>query len=30
MTGIASIMISVLDAWMCMELVKAEAMMGDE
>lgn len=29
-TGIASIMISVLDAWMCMELVKAEAMMGDE
>lgn len=29
-TGIASILMSVLDAWVCMELVKAEAMMGDE
>lgn len=29
-TGILCILISVLDAWTCVELIRAEAMIGDE
>lgn len=29
-TGIVSILLSVLDAWICVELIRAEAMIGDE
>lgn len=29
-TGILCILVSVLDAWTCVELIRAEAMIGDE
>lgn len=28
--GIVDILMSILDAWVCVELIRAEAMMGDE